>query len=156
APRIDSKIREPRASSFLPRKLKRDYLAREARNASLGRAGEEFILKYEQWRLQQLNCAHLAKRIEYTASGNDAAGFDILSYEVDGRERFIEVKTTSYAKETPFFVSKGELEFSRSNEANYRLYRVFDFRASPRLFELGGRVDNHCLLDPVTYRAQFS
>lgn len=156
APKIQASVREPKVAAPLQRKLKRDYLAREARNISLGRAGEEFILKYEDWRLRSFGCGHLADRIEHTADHSDGAGFDIRSFDVDGRERFIEVKTTAYARETPFFVSKQELDFAKSNENSYKLYRVFEFRVSPRLFELSGRIDNHCLLDPVSYRAQFS
>lgn len=155
-PEIRKSVREPSSTERIPRKLKRDYLAREARNASLGRAGEEFILQFEEWRLHQHRCQHLASQIEHVAKTDDAAGFDILSFETDGRERFIEVKTTSYAKETPFYLSQAELEFSKSNEANYRLYRLYEFRLSPQLFELSGRVDNYCLLDPISYRARFS
>lgn len=156
APQVQDQVREPPLLGRLPRKFKRDYLAREARNSSLGRVGEEFVLEFEDWRLRQLNCRHLANRIEHTASSNDGAGYDIRSFEADGRDRFIEVKTTSYAKETPFFISRAELDFSRSNLTSYYLCRVFDFRSSPRLFELNGSVDQHCMLDPVSYRARFS
>lgn len=156
APKVKEEVKERSASTYLSPALKRDYLAREARNASLGRAGEELVLQYEDWRLRQLDCSHLANRIEHIANKNDAAGFDILSFETDGRERYIEVKTTSYAKETPFFLSHSELEFSKVNEASYRLYRLFEFRSSPRLFALSGCVDKNCLLDPVSYRARFS
>lgn len=155
-PEVRMSVRDSFSTERIPRKFKRDYLAREARNASLGLAGEEFVLQFEEWRLHTNQCPHLASRIEHIARTDDGAGFDILSFEVSGRERFIEVKTTSYAKETPFYVSQAELEFSKSNEANYRLYRLYEFRRSPQLFELSGRVDNHCLLDPVSYRARFS
>lgn len=154
-PKIRESVRDPSAER-IPRKSKRDYLAREARNTSLGLAGEEFILQFEQWRLHQHGCQRLANKIEHIARSDDTAGFDILSFETDGRERFIEVKTTSYSKETPFYLSQAELDFSRANEANYRLYRLFDFRLSPQLFEISGRVDDHCLLDPISYRARFS
>jgi hypothetical protein len=30
---------------------------------------------------------------------------------------------------------------------------VFDFRSSPKFFELAGDVERHCHLDPATYRA---
>lgn len=51
--------------------VKRDYLEREARNRSLGLAGELLVM--------------------------DGAGYDILSFDTDGRERFIEVKTRAAA-----------------------------------------------------------
>ena len=155
-PALELKVREPEA--YRPSVLsQRDYLAREARNQSLGRAGEEFVVHYERWRLIQRGHGRLADRVEHTARDlGDGAGYDVLSFEEDGRERFIEVKTTAYAKETPFFISDGELSFASSHEMEFRLYRVFEFRRAPRLFELRGRPDSHCRLDPITYRASFS
>ncbi|OHC64487.1 MAG: hypothetical protein A2045_03465 [Rhodocyclales bacterium GWA2_65_20] len=83
-------------------------------------------------------------------------GFDILSFDANGRERFIEVKTTAFGKETPFFISRGEVKFARQNVAQFHLYRLFDFRRAPRLFDLPGPVDQHCSLEAVTYVCQFS
>lgn len=155
-PRADLSVRENVSHVRLARKMKRDYLAREARNSSLGRAGEEFVLRFEEWRLRASGQIHLANRIEHTAQSDDSAGYDILSYDLDGKERYIEVKTTAYAKETPFYVSQGEVEFASCNEDSFHLYRLFDFRREPRLFELGGALDKYCILDPVSYRASFS
>ena len=135
----------------------RDYLAREARNQSLGRAGEEFVLEYERWRLNESGKHGLADRVEHTSKvRGDGAGYDVLSYDEDGRERFIEVKTTAYPKETPFFITDGELSFANAHELEFHLYRVFEFRRLPRLFQLRGRPDRHCRLDPISFRASFS
>lgn len=155
-PPLDLRVRE--LDTYRPSALsQRDYLAREARNQSLGLAGEEFVVHYERWRLIQRGHERLANRIEHTSRARgDGAGYDVLSFEEDGRERFIEVKTTAYAKETPFFISGGELSFANSHELEFRVYRVFEFRRAPRLFELRGRPDRHCRLDPTTYRASFS
>jgi hypothetical protein len=155
-PPLELKVREP--DVYRPSVLsQRDYLAREARNQSLGRAGEEFVVHYERWRLIQRGHERLADRVEHTSNvRGDGAGYDVLSFEEDGRERFIEVKTTAYAKETPFFISDGELSFANAYELEFRLYRVFEFRRAPRMFELRGRPDRHCRLDPTTYRASFS
>ncbi len=114
-------------------------------------------MHYERWRLIQHGHEGLAKQVEHTSKvRGDGAGYDIRSFEEDGRERFIEVKTTAYAKETPFFISNGEISFANSHELEFRLYRVFEFRRAPRMFELRGRPDRHCRLDPTTYRASFS
>ncbi len=155
APRLEMRERplEPYRPSAL---VQRDYLAREARNRSLGRAGEEFVMHYERWRLIHRGKEKLADRIEHTAKvRGDGAGYDILSFDESGRERFIEVKTTAYAKETPFFITNGELEFANAHEQAFHIYRVFEFRRAPKLFELGGRPDRHCRLDATTYRASF-
>lgn len=155
-PLLELKVRE--TESYRPSVLcQRDYLEREAQNQSLGLAGEEFVLNYERWRLIQNSQERLADRIEHTSKvRGDGAGYDILSFDTDGRERFIEVKTTAYSKQTPFYISDRELSFANTHEQEFRLYRVFEFRQAPRLFELLGRPDRHCRLDPATYRASFS
>jgi hypothetical protein len=135
---------------------KRDYLEREAKNRSLGLAGEEFIVLFEHWRLIELGHHRLADKVEHVSkSKGDGLGYDVLSFESDGKERLIEVKTTTFGRETPFFVSRGELALSQGAKEQFHLYRLFEFRKSPKLFDLPGALDQHCLLDPVTYRASF-
>lgn len=133
----------------------RDYLQREARNRSLGSAGEDLVMRYEAQRLRAAGSRVLANRIEHVSKvKGDGAGFDILSFETDGRERFIEVKTTAYISETPFYVSRNELSFSTEQAERFRLYRLFNFRKRPQMFALAGALDASCRLDPVSYRAE--
>jgi hypothetical protein len=133
----------------------RDYLERETRNRSLGQAGESLVMEFEARRLHGLGEAALANRVEHISqTKGDGAGFDILSFEPGGRERFIEVKTTAYIAETPFYVSRNELSFSTERADRFHLYRLFDFRSQPRMFMLQGKLDSNCTLDPVSYRAQ--
>jgi hypothetical protein len=155
APRLQPRASDSVAMTF--RAVKRDYLEREALNQSLGLAGEKFVVEYEHWRLVHLGQQKLADNVQHVSqSRGDGLGYDILSYEQDGRERFIEVKTTSFGRETPFFVSRGELALSKQAGDQFHLYRLFDFRKAPRLFDLDGSLEQHCLLDPITYRATFS
>ncbi len=137
--------------------VKRDYIAREARNTSLGVAGEEFVVRFEHWRLNQLGQPKLADRVEHVSqTQGDGLGYDVLSFDANGKERFIEVKTTAFGKETPFFVTRNELDFSKDAKDHFVLCRLFEFRQTPRLFALNGALDQHCALDPVTYRASFA
>jgi hypothetical protein len=134
--------------------VKRDYLARESNNRALGLAGELLVMDYEARRLHGLGAKVLADRIEHVSvSRGDGAGFDILSFDSDGRERFIEVKTTAYVAETPFFVSPNEVEFSAERPDQFHLYRLFEFRKKPHMFDLPGHIATHCALDPVSFRA---
>lgn len=136
--------------------VKRDYLEREAQNQSLGLAGEKFIVQFEHWRLNQLGQSKLADKVEHVArTKGDGLGYDVLSFESDGAERLIEVKTTTFGRDTPFFVTRGELALSHQAREQFHLYRLFEFRKSPRLFDLRGSLDQHCLLDPVTFKASF-
>lgn len=157
----DAPIKQHRAkeseSAPLFRAVKRDYIEREARNQSLGLAGEEFVALFEHWRLVELGQQRLADKVEHVSqTKGDGLGYDVLSFESDGKERLIEVKTTTFGRDTPFFVSRGELALSHIAKDQFHLYRLFDFRQAPRLFDLVGALDQHCLLDPVTYRASFS
>lgn len=137
--------------------VKRDYAAREARNASLGLAGEELVVKFEQYRLSLAGCDRLAEKVEHVSKRQgDGLGFDVLSFEPDGREKFIEVKTTAFAKETPFYATAGEVKFARRNSTQYVLCRLFEFRKAPKCFTLPGAIETHCRLDPASYRCVLS
>lgn len=134
--------------------IKRDYLEREARNRSLGLAGELLVMEYEARRLHEMGAKQYADRVEHISlTRGDGAGFDILSFDGDGRERFIEVKTTAYVAETPFFITPNEVSFSSEQAEKFHLYRLFAFRDKARMFTLPGAVAANCLLDPVSYRA---
>ena len=134
--------------------LRINYLEKEAANISLGSAGEKFVLKYEKTRLEAIEKFNLANRIEQVSeTKGDWAGYDIRSFDDNGNDRFIEVKTTRYGIDTPFFVTKNELGFSTVNSSNYNLYRVFAFQENPKLFMLKGSLDKSCKLEPVQFRA---
>jgi hypothetical protein len=131
-----------------------DYIQREARNRSLGSAGELFTLNYERARLIHAGKENLASRIEHTSQlCGDGAGYDVLSFEESGRERLIEVKTTKYGADTPFFVSKNEVSVSEQESGKYHVYRLFSFREYPRLYTLAGSIEKSCSLTPSTFIA---
>lgn len=156
-PPLKTEVSEPKADySVRNQGIQRDYLAREARNRSLGAAGEEFVLAYECIRLQKLGSPRLSNKVEQVSkTKGDGLGFDVLSFELDGRERFIEVKTTAFGKETPFFISRNETDFSAAFADQFHLYRLYEFRRQPKMFDLSGRIQDKVRLDPVSYLARF-
>jgi hypothetical protein len=132
-----------------------DYLAQEAKNRSLGLAGEEFVFKFEQARLIQARQERLASKIQHISkTQGDSAGFDILSFEEAGQERLIEVKTTAYGPLTPFYVTQNEIEFSVKADPRYYLYRTFNFRRDPKMFTRNGALAKSFSLEPVEYLAR--
>jgi hypothetical protein len=150
---VSSPITGPRLSSSRVT-LITDYIQREARNRSLGSAGELFTLNYERARLIHAGKENLASRIEHTSQlSGDGEGYDVLSFEVSGRERLIEVKTTKYGADTPFFVSKNEVSVSEQESDKYHVYRLFSFREDPRLYTLPGSIEKSCSLIPSTFIA---
>lgn len=134
--------------------LTTDYLEREARNRSLGAAGEMFALSYERARLIHIGKEMLAARIEHTSRvRGDHEGYDILSFDESGAERLIEVKTTKYGAETPFFVSRNEVSTSEQHSAIYHVYRLYGFRQAPRLYTLRGAMSRSCRLSAAAFLA---
>lgn len=148
------RISEQQAAWIQSKAIKRDYLERESRNRSLGHAGELLVMEYEARRLHTEGAKQYADKIEHVSSTRgDGLGYDIRSFDADGRERFIEVKTTAYDAETPFFISPNEISFSTAKSDQFHLYRLFAFRKKPRMFIMPGPVAANFLLDPISYRA---
>lgn len=132
-----------------------NYLEREARNRELGVAGEFLAMEFERARLRKDGRSDLADQIEHVSeTRGDGDGFDILSFDTSGRERFIEVKTTKGGVYTPFFVTRNELRVSQRNSEQYHLYRLFAFERGPRLYGLRGNLAESCLLTPSTFVAR--
>lgn len=147
-----SRVYEEPATKAQP--VRRNYLEIEARNQSLGRAGEDLVLRFEHERLTRMGERALADRIQHVSRTlGDHLGYDIVSFEADGRERLIEVKTTRFGAMTPFFASRNEVNVSAKRETQYQLYRLFCFHSQPRLFSLTGSLRNSCRLDPANYSA---
>ena len=143
--------------AYVPRHIavKRDFLAQEARNRSLGRAGELLVIELESRRLHAAGKKALSDRVEHVAATQgDGLGYDVLSFEENGKERLIEVKTTAFGQLTPFYVSRNELSRSEADAEQFHLYRLFDFRDKPRLFDLPGAIPAHCRLEAVSYLAR--
>lgn len=145
------KVAEPSRPSI---RLTTDYVEREARNRSLGAAGEQFVLNYERARLIHAGRESLAARIEHTSRvRGDHEGYDILSFDATGAERLIEVKTTKHGAETPFFVTRNEVSVSERHASLYHLYRLYGFRQTPKLYTLPGAVSRSCLLSAASFLA---
>jgi hypothetical protein len=126
----------------------------DASNRKLGRWGEEFVVEFERARLRGLSREDLARRVDWVADTiGDGLGFDVLSYDKDGAEQLIEVKTTGLGKYHPFFVTATEVRCSEDLPERFRLYRVFDFGRGPRVFVLKGSLRKTCQLEPTQYRA---
>ncbi|GAK96935.1 hypothetical protein JCM19294_1244 [Nonlabens tegetincola] len=117
----------------------------------LGAAAELFVYKIELEKARRIGKEEL---VEYTARDKgDGAGYDIKSIDENGDERLIEVKATSSSLETPFYITRNELELSKQNPGNYYLYRVFNFDRENHSGEIAifqGSLDQLCQ-QPATY-----
>ncbi len=103
-------------------KAKIDYVTKEQKNIKLGMIGEEIVFNSEVKRLKDFNNLN----VEWESKVDDSLGYDILSYELDGTPRYIEVKTTkgNRSNSFSFYISHNELEKSKVLK-NYWIYQVF-------------------------------
>lgn len=133
-----------------------DVAERDARNRALGRAGEKRILFHERSSLTAAGRDDLAARVRWVSDQDgDGAGYDIASFETDGRPRLIEVKTTNGWDRTPFHVSRNELAVSEERRSDWSLVRLWNFAREPRAFELRPPLDAHVSLMPTSFQASF-
>lgn len=139
-----------------------NYTQQESNNRQLGESGERFVLEFEQYRLKKAGRPDLAREVEWSSKDRgDGLGYDVRSFSINAEadnfsELFIEVKTTNSGKYQPFYVTENELAFSQKAVNNYSLFRVYDFRKRPRLFQLPGAIDGHVNLQPELFRATFT
>lgn len=133
-----------------------NYLKLEQENTFLGRQGEELVYNYERWRLVHAGKEKLSESVEWVSKDQgDGAGFDILSRNLNGTDRFIEVKTTKLGDKVPIYFSKNEFSFSKKNASSFYLYRVFNFYKDPKFFIKNGSFDDFCKVEPINYMGRF-
>lgn len=149
------KSKKFRNRTFKPHKI--DFKKRNEENEELGRIGEEFIVEFEKDRIYQLGETNSEKIQHLSKLQGDGLGYDISSINDDGSPRMIEVKTTKFGKNTPFFMSENERAFfelhRQSNDVF--IYRVYDFDMNSRHGQVE-IIDAKTLLkdyqfDPVSY-----
>lgn len=133
-----------------------DVAARDERNRALGRAGEERALKHERAQLRSAGRDDLARKVIWISEEEgDGAGYDIASFEPNGRPRLIEVKTTNGWERTPFHISRNELAVAEERRSEWCLFRLWNFSREPKAFELRPPLDAHVSLTATAFQASF-
>lgn len=136
---------------------KYDAAEREMRNRQLGRAGEQRVLSFEKARLERAGREDLAEQVRWVSDlDGDGAGYDIASFEPEGRPRLIEVKTTNGWERAPFHITRNELDVAAARRDEWCLVRVWNFARTPRAFELRAPLEPHVSLIATSFRAEFS
>lgn len=153
APMVDADVAsEPIAMRRLIQKF--DPAARDARNRELGKQGEARVFHHERDALTSAGQRDLARKVRWVAEEDgDGAGYDILSFTPDGREKLLEVKTTVGQRLTPFFLTRNEKLVAEERPDHYRIVRLYDFARAARAFELVPPLEKCILLSSQVYRA---
>jgi Protein NO VEIN, C-terminal len=133
-----------------------DIAARDERNRTLGRAGEERVMAHERATLIHSGRPELADRVRWVSEEDgDGAGYDIASFSPEGHQRLIEVKTTNGWERTPFHVSRNELAVAENRKDDWYLLRLWNFSRDARAFEIRPPLDAHVTLTPTSFQASF-
>lgn len=129
-----------------------DYEALAREQKELGDAGEELVL---QWEIEFLKQHGLHDKLDQVKVVKDGEGYDVRSFDKNGNDKFIEVKTTTGEKKSRFFLTENELAFMRLNKGKYCIYRVFLYDEefnSGKCFSITGDVESQLLMKPTQYR----
>lgn len=133
-----------------------DPTERDFKNRALGKAGEALIVDLERRRLVAAERQDLARKVRWVAQEDgDGAGYDVLSFNLAGRARLIEVKTTCGTQRTPFFLTGNERSLAEERPEEFRIFRLYEFGEATRWFKLKPPLQNAIVLEPATYRASF-
>lgn len=127
---VVSKVYVKEISKLLSPKLtitSKNLLKKLELQKKLGNHAENLVLKFEINRLKKINCkiqAQLARKISVL---NEAAGYDIESFNGDEYiiqyDRFIEVKSSS-GKEIKFFWTRNQHDIAQKLKDKYWIYYV--------------------------------
>lgn len=127
-----SKVSKTSRKASTPKKGKRDYIVEYIKDFEIGEAGETLVYDYEHKKIEDAKRKGLIDRsifVKWVSRENDFEGYDILSYDIEKKiEKYIEVKTTTGGKNTPFYISENELKFSKAHADKYCIYRVYGLK----------------------------
>lgn len=143
-------------SQFLPKKI--DWQGLNDTRTELGRLGEEFVIRYETKRILTFAPQDTDRLIHLSEEQGDGAGFDIISLEENGANRYIEVKTTKGSLDTPFYMTENERLFFElhKNQENLFIYRVYNFDEIERKGEIEKipalNLFSNYKFDPISYK----
>lgn len=131
-----------------------DPAERDARNRDLGKAGEKFVVEFERARLRRAGRDDLADDVRWVSDlDGDGYGYDIRSYENDGRQRLLEIKTTCGHERTAFWLTRREVDVAAERSEIYRIRRVFHFRNRAQMFEIVPPLKEALLMTPASFLA---
>lgn len=138
------------------RRGKIEYSQRSKRLKRIGNRGEQIVLKAEKSYLEHMKKGDLAKLLDHVAERDDSVGYDIKSYNLDGTDRLIEVKsTTQKIGSNNIYLSANELDMAISNN-NYFFYIVYEVDTKrPKIWRIKGidlLNDNKLVKEPILYR----
>jgi len=117
-----------------------DFRKLQERKFEIGQLGEKYIVKYERRNLIKAGRNDLADKVRRISEEDIGAGYDILSFDINGESKYIEVKTTTGTGST-FELTANELHTAEKLGQQYWLYFVRDIGGTPRVTKVPNPAD---------------
>jgi uncharacterized protein (UPF0335 family) len=144
----------PRVKKQVIHGRKIDFIKKAEQDSKTGMLAEKLVVEHEKDFLVTHGRNDLADRVKWVAKEADGFGYDVLSYDLDGNEKYIEVKATLLGKNHPFEITANEVMTSERLEKNYWIYRVYYMNTEqPMFYKIHGNVKDELDLEPTVYRA---
>lgn len=148
---------QSKKSDNIRAKVDIDYLEQQRISQKIGDRGEELVLQNEIEKLTEWGVSDdVLSKVRRVSLESDDYGYDILSFDKDGRERYLEVKTTKVNRtDFSFIITKNELEHAKRFGKSYSVVIVFDILNKPRIWYMGNpfiEEPSKIKLTPTQYR----
>jgi transglutaminase-like putative cysteine protease len=112
------------------------------------------VVAFERDRLRRAGREDLANDVRWVSDlDGDGFGYDVKSFEPDGKERLLEIKTTCGHERTAFWLTRREIDVAAERSETYRIRRVFHFRNRAQMFEISPPLDGTLSIAPVAFQA---
>lgn len=104
------------------------------RKKLIGNIGEEIVLNKEKELLLEHSLRKLSESVKRVSVEDCRLGYDILSYNLDGSEKYIEVKSSEKIN-NEFYLTSNELTQLNKYKEKYSIYLVQGIHVSNKTFK---------------------
>lgn len=135
-PNFNPGLKEKKEKVYSPQKSqnnKKNIFPKKP-SKKVGNAGEEHVYKFEYNKLVNIGREDLAKEIVKQYEDHSFfPGYDIKSFDENGNEIFIEVKSTVSKKKDYFEISDNEVLAAESLKDSYFIFQVTEALSNPKI-----------------------
>ena len=121
-PRKPKKKKKKKSTATTPKQSKNKRRTQESHK--IGLAGENYVYEYEYKKLEKIGRKDLADQIKKHCELREYPGWDITSYDENGNEIYIEVKSTKGKKIDQLDITNNEWNGAIQKKDNYYIYLV--------------------------------
>lgn len=116
-----------------------DYSEQQRISQRIGDRGEELVLRNEIEKLKAWGFPDdVLSKVRRMSLESDDYGYDILTFDKEGKEVYLEVKTTKVNRtDFSFIITRNELEHAKIFGDRYSIVIVFDVLNKPRMWYMG-------------------